>query len=130
MILKERNDTRTLTSLRGQASELKHRIEKALKSDLTALAEDAAGHLARLERDIDRLEKSLARNQLAVERLRRLIDAGQTRLLNSNKGSPQHNPSPLNVGPRLTSVEILVGIAALVEGERVPDRLPGSTRCL
>ncbi|MBO6730000.1 MAG: PspA/IM30 family protein [Maricaulis sp.] len=119
LILKERNDTRTLTSLRGQASELETRIEKALKSDLTALAEDAAGHLARLERDIDRLEKSLARNQLAVERLRRLIDAGQTRLLELKQGL---STAQSVAAERRTTADLsgdITGIAALVEGERV-----------
>lgn len=119
LILKERNDTRTLTSLRGQAQELESRIEKAIRSDLTALAEDAAVHLARLEHDIARLEKTIARNQLAVERLRRLVDTAQTRLLELQQGL---STARSVAAERRTTAELsgdITGIAALVEGERV-----------
>ncbi len=119
LILKERNDTASRTSLAGQAAELEIRIENALKSDLTALAEDGALHLTRLEKNICRLDKSIARNQLAIERLRRLIDGGQSRLLELKQGLATARTV---AAERRTTSELsgdITGIAALVEGERV-----------
>ena len=119
LILKERNEAASRTSLAGQASELESRIKKALRSDLAALAEDAAQHLARLERDIERLDRSIARNQLAIERLRRMIDAGQTRLLELKQGL---STARTVAAERRTTAELsgdITGIAALMEGERV-----------
>lgn len=119
LILKERNDTASRTGLAGQANELETRIKKALRSDLTALAEDAAQHLARLERDIERLDTSISRNQLAIERLRRMIDTGQTRLLELKQGL---STARTVAAERRTTAELsgdITGIAAMVEGERV-----------
>ncbi|MBO6798226.1 PspA/IM30 family protein [Maricaulis sp.] len=119
LILKERNETGSRTSLTGQARELENRIKKALCSDLTALAEDAAGHLARLERDVERLDTSISRNQLAIERLRRMIDSGQTRLLELKQGL---STARTVAAERRTTAELsgdITGIAALIEGERV-----------
>ena len=119
LILKERNDERTLASQKVQAEELETRIEKALRSDLTALAEEAAGHLARLEADIQRLEASTSRSRVAIERLRRLIDAGQTRLLELKSGLTTARTFAAEQRSVTELSGDITGIASIVEAERV-----------
>lgn len=86
LILKSRNEERQLHALAARRDDLEARIESALKAELEELAREAAQMLARLENEDAARRKARDRTEMSIQRLRHMIDSGQSRLIDLKQG--------------------------------------------
>jgi len=123
LILRERTDAQTLKMLTSRIKDLETRTREALKGGLDALAEEAAESLADLETEKQTREKALEKTKLSTERLRLMIDKCQRRLMELRQGLITAQSIEQERSSSNTLQGDIAGVAALVEGEAVLQRL-------
>lgn len=126
LILRERNEARMLAGLQSRVDDLEARAREALDAGMEDLAGEAAQSIADLESEQKARQTSLTRTQQSVQRLRLLVEKCDRRLVELRQGLITAKAMEAE---RVTSSELrgdIAGVAAIVEGEQVLDRLLGS----
>lgn len=122
LILKARNEDRQINALSARQDDLESRIKQALKAELDDLANEAAGHLARMENEQNVRNQARRRTQLSIERLRHMIDHGQGRIVELKQGMISVKAIAAERASLSDIKGDLSGMAALMEGEKVLER--------
>jgi phage shock protein A len=123
LILREKNETRALSALKARIDDLEGRTREALSSGMEDLAQEAANALAELETEKCARDKALKRTGFSGQRLRLMIEKCQRRLMELQQGLiAARSLDDERVSARSMQGDI-AGVAALVEGEAVLDRL-------
>jgi phage shock protein A len=123
LILRERNETRALAALTARITDLEDRTREALASGMDELAQEAANALAELETEKQARDKALKRTGFSGQRLRLMIEKCQRRLMELQQGLITARSLDDERDSARSMQGDIAGIAALVEGEAVLDRL-------
>lgn len=123
LILRERNEERTLAALDSRISDLEDRARQALAAEMTELASEAAEAIADLENEAEARQKALDRTRLSVQRLRLMVEKCERRLVELRQGLITAQSMETERRTHHDSQRDIAGLAAIVEGEAVLDRL-------
>lgn len=125
LILRERHEDKTLSGLASRIGDLEDRARQALAAGMDDLAAEAADAIADLQNEREARENALARTRLSVQRLRLMVEKCERRLVELRQGLITAQSIEAERRAHTDSQRDIAGLAAIVEGEAVLERLLG-----
>lgn len=125
LILRERHEDKTLSGLTSRISDLEDRARQALAAGMDDLAAEAAEAIADLQNESEARQNALARTRLSVQRLRLMVEKCERRLVELRQGLITAQSIETERRAHTDSQRDIAGLAAIVEGEAVLERLLG-----
>ncbi len=125
LILRERHEDKTLSGLASRIGDLEDRARQALAAGMEDLAAEAAEAIADLQNESEARQNALARTRLSVQRLRLMVEKCERRLVELRQGLITAQSIEAERRAHTDSQRDIAGLAAIVEGEAVLERLLG-----
>lgn len=125
LILRERHEDKTLSGLASRINDLEDRARQALTAGMDDLAAEAAEAVADLQNESEARQNALARTRLSVQRLRLMVEKCERRLVELRQGLITAQSIEAERRAHTDSQRDIAGLAAIVEGEAVLERLLG-----
>lgn len=125
LILRERHEDKTLSGLANRVGDLEDRARQALAAGMDDLAAEAAEAIADLQNESEARQNALARTRLSVQRLRLMVEKCERRLVELRQGLITAQSIEAERRTHTDSQRDIAGLASIVEGEAVLERLLG-----